>query len=297
MVNDQEDNEDGLEPPKKIIKLSNHSNEIPHDSVRIEIHVPSFQGIEGVRVNELHDQKKFDMPTKFLKYDASQCKYDLATEYDMQGDDETWLNKYNQQSRKPLSDLDFERIYALINREYGAKNGYVSVSGLTDLALLSDVRVPAHHIMNVRDWWRQKNQKLVSDLSTREERMVSMTETKEQMIALRNDFERLRLLVELVKKREKLKQKYALNCTQQIRILARQYSPAVNHLEEISNSPDDEELQEDEQRREKEEEEALHLRRQKKLEQERKLQESDGTSSDGYESEDLIEDIDPTRKL
>jgi hypothetical protein len=295
---EEDDNQQVAEPPKKIIKLSSHDDEIPHDSIRIEIAVPKFQGIEGVRVNDQYDSKRFDKPKKYINYPHITTRYDLANEYDMQSDDEEWLHEYNKQSRKPLTDIDFERLYSLINREYGSKNGYVSVSSLADLAQLCNVRVSTNDIMSVRDWWRKKNQNLIADMTARQDKLVQMDQDFQQMQQMRNDFERLRLLFELVRKREKLKQKYHQTTANEVKILAKQ-----KHENDILALVEEEkrlEQQKQEQKKKEQEAEALRLRRVKKQEQERELRERELRQKDledeGYESEDLIEELEPSHQ-
>jgi hypothetical protein len=294
----QEDKPSCVEQTPKKTALSHHSNEIPHDSVRIEIITPTFQGIEGVRINEVKDQKKFEIPKKYINVSNNTQlaeKYDIANEYDIQSDDEEWLQEYNSRTRKPLSDPNFERIYALLNREYGTKNGYVSVSGIADLAQLCDVRVTLPDIMGVRDWWRRKNEKLITKLQAQEDRCLQLEEDLDRMNQLRKDLERLRLLMELVRKRERLKHRYIKSKSDEIRILSKQRFEG--DLMDLLDEEDRIEREKEERKKNDEEAEAFQERRKKKMEQEQKLREREMRQKEvAYESEDLIEEVEPIQQ-
>ncbi|KAL0483046.1 hypothetical protein AKO1_014922 [Acrasis kona] len=190
----------------------------------LEIPIPKFQGLEGVRtITPTHEEKHFQLPETYISEESwtTSCKqnYNVANEYDMQSDDEDWLTTYNEHARLPLSDTKFESIIALINREYGFKNGYVSVSGLMDLASLCNIQIDTSDVMAVRDWWRNKQSKVVDQMKSKEQKILSHLESYETMIKLRNDFEKLRLLMEMVRKREKLKLKYYQLYVQELKIL------------------------------------------------------------------------------
>src|SRR5690606_27213652 len=123
-------------------------------------------------------------------------------------EDEQWLENYNANWRSPhapLTELQFERIAAVIQREMITKGGYASVqtvqhmlrfyaynetvTGVTDdggraLPLLSD-------IVAVRNYFMKKTERKLQHVKLSEDRKVAMALEYDAMQRMRLEFERL----------------------------------------------------------------------------------------------------------
>lgn len=84
----------------------------PLISNSITVPVPSFHKETS---SDAIPSKRFELPKHYIVYDESKRRYEIANEYDMNEQDEQWLSEFNKNRREPLSDLDFERIIALLN--------------------------------------------------------------------------------------------------------------------------------------------------------------------------------------
>ncbi len=89
------------------------------ESERQKVPVPKSQFISIENHNIENDKGKFTLPAKYIH--CSQNYDDIISEYDMDSDDENFLENYNQNQRDKLPELHFEKIVSRIEKEIKAK--------------------------------------------------------------------------------------------------------------------------------------------------------------------------------
>jgi hypothetical protein len=78
--------------------------------------------IREIESTEPEDFEEFRIPKNYICTPESNTEAaEIAQEYEMDEQDEIWLKEYNISKIKKLDELDFERIFALIERETQAK--------------------------------------------------------------------------------------------------------------------------------------------------------------------------------
>lgn len=119
-------------------------------------------------------------------------KIDISLEYNMESDDEKWLNEYNTGRRNPLSKKDFECIIALMNR--ACKNGKISwfsTASIIDLSRFFNVKLQEHDIVAVKKLWESRYNNVdrkKKEHETRIEneiRLVNLYDLKEKFLKLK----------------------------------------------------------------------------------------------------------------
>lgn len=80
---------------------------------KVEVPTPPSKG----KISQEKKLKSFKRPKDYIVYDQRPYSLpEVALEYDMDEEDEKWICEYNKNTRVPLSELNFERIYALLQR-------------------------------------------------------------------------------------------------------------------------------------------------------------------------------------
>lgn len=123
--------------------------------------------------------------------------------------DEEFLENYNKNQREKLSELNFERIYALVEEEALQKFGFSSIFRIQENSkgVITELPFKDEDIYAVRQYWLSKNQEKVQSLEAKAHQLEIEFQDAVNLKKMRVHFEKLRLLMDLVIKREKLKRK------------------------------------------------------------------------------------------
>lgn len=193
----------------------------------LNIPVPSFREIPN-----LQNAKKnpFVYPNKYITFDEAKQKFEIALEYDMREEDEKFLDEFNKNRRYTLSELNFERIYAILLRYAPTQAGFLSFDSFRKMAKELGVKdsISLNEFLAVRSHWIQQNEKVIKELEEKEEILANMQYELKMLLILRQDFERLRILLELCRKREKLKTQLVQTTHEEFKILSKQNGTSVN---------------------------------------------------------------------
>ena len=196
-------------------------------------------------LNPIPAQADFDM--------YSHRKIDISVEYNIESEDEEWLNNYNKDSRYPLSEKDFESIIALMNR--ASKNGkscWFSVASVIELSRFFDARLEERHIVQVKKLWESKynpqhklfkseelqkrieNENLLYEYMCVKQQLNTYKERVEQIMGISEQKK------ELLDKHSKLMKRKNYSVTKDFPKFVTKYSKLTYDEETETNSDDDE---------------------------------------------------------
>jgi hypothetical protein len=169
------------------------------------IHIPSFHIMEDY---EDTLDEPFRLPkNSYIQYE--QPPYDLSNEYDITEEDDQFL-------RECMPHYDtymFERIMAMLSRLSIAHNAAISTLAVMDMCLVCDIPILESDACTIVQYFNSKLKKQPNDdeepgkfvQNNRSEKVISMENDYLTMFKMRQDFERLRILVEVIRKRETMK--------------------------------------------------------------------------------------------
>ncbi|KAL9644718.1 hypothetical protein ABK040_012372 [Willaertia magna] len=197
-----------------------------HDIVFDNIHIP----IPTFKIIEDHAKtSKFKRPKKYIKYeskrnfnnlifvndsftDEDELIEEIGIEYDLESEDEEWLDNYNKSRIIPLSELDFERIISILNRLIKNNTNYfISVNQVLDLSRFFNIELKVNDILSVKNYWEKKCNKIIEQKKNALEKIVTLENNFIYLSMLKNDFVKVKQMIELVKEREILKLKLIKN--------------------------------------------------------------------------------------
>eukprot|EP01080_Neovahlkampfia_damariscottae_P001138 gene1138-10652_t len=201
-------------------RLLNSFETISKDDLKFlnetEIIKPDRVPIPEVKITEIEnnsnqeEEEDFRFTNRYIRAnDLELDPAEIALEYDMDEEDEKWLEKYNFSKVNPLDEVNFERIFALIERETQAKRGHCSIFGISNLSqkFLFNEPLQENDIYSVIQYWMNKNKQKYEQLQLEESKILILQKDILTMKKIRQDFEKVRVLIDLVCKRERLKKK------------------------------------------------------------------------------------------
>lgn len=160
-------------------------------------------------IQEKTKSKTFRRPKNYIKYEKNKKRIEIANQYDMDEKDEEFIKNYNETKVERLSELNFERIYALIEEEALQKYGFSSIFRILENSKNINIEIPLndHDIYAVREYWIEKNKEKVENLEKKVNQVEIQFQDQVNLRKIRIHFEKLRVLMDLIIKREKLKRK------------------------------------------------------------------------------------------
>jgi hypothetical protein len=182
------------------------------------IQIPNFKVIS--ESEDITGFKPFKRPKRYIQY--QELPYDLSLEYNLTDEDQRFLTE-NLPNFDPLK---FEKVMALASRLSIAQSCTLSVTSLQDLCKLCQVPILESDCCAIVQYFEQKvhrkqliKERKIEDSSSASdsdepgifvrnevnERILQLEDDYQLMFKLRQDFERLRILMEVVRKREALK--------------------------------------------------------------------------------------------